>query len=104
MAKIYLSRKRTVIVNKKRFFTFILICVLSANFVLFGLLKPFGANADEAKPPIEITVKSGDTLWSIADKYADDREIRDLVQKIKNQNNLKNADLKIGQKLLIPVK
>lgn len=102
--KIYLSRKRTVIVNKKRFFSFILVCVLSVNFVIFGILNPFNANADETKEPIEICVKSGDTLWSIAEQYSADSEIRDFVNDIKEQNSLTSANLKVGQKLLIPVK
>lgn len=102
--KIYLSRKRTVIVNKKRFFTFILLCVLSVNFVVFGLIHPFNANADEALAPIEVRVKSGDTLWSIAKEYSNGKEIRAFVEEIKEENSLTDANLKAGQKLLIPAK
>ena len=39
------------------------------------------------------TVKSGDSLWSIAKKYGV------TVDHIKKLNNLKTNDLKVGQKL-----
>lgn len=42
------------------------------------------------------TVKQGDTLWSLAQKY------NTTVNKIKNVNNLSNNSLSIGQSLIIP--
>ena len=42
------------------------------------------------------TVKSGDTLYSIARKY--NTAVSDLI----NRNNLKTSNLSIGQKLIIP--
>ena len=42
------------------------------------------------------TVKSGDTLYSIARKY--NTTLSDLI----NRNNLKTSNLSIGQKLIIP--
>ena len=39
------------------------------------------------------TVKSGDSLWSIAKKF------NVTVEHIKKKNNLKSNDLKVGQKL-----
>lgn len=44
------------------------------------------------------TVKSGDTLWNIAKKFGV------TVDELKNENNLKNNSLSIGQKLVIPSK
>lgn len=42
------------------------------------------------------TVKSGDTLYSIARKY------NTTVSELINRNNLKTSNLSIGQKLIIP--
>ena len=42
------------------------------------------------------TVKSGDNLYNIANKYDT------TVEKIQNLNNLTTTNLSIGQKLLIP--
>lgn len=44
------------------------------------------------------TVKSGDTLWSIAKKF------NISIDELKNENNLKSNTLSIGQKLVIPNK
>ena len=44
----------------------------------------------------EYTVKSGDSLWKISNKY------NTTVNKIKNINNLSSDKLSVGQKLLIP--
>ena len=51
---------------------------------------------DTAKPNISYTVKSGDTLWLLAQKY------NTTVDAIKNLNNLTSNILNIGQVLLIP--
>ena len=44
------------------------------------------------------TVKTGDTLWSIAKKYGIS------VNDLKNKNGINNSKLSIGQQLLIPVR
>ena len=55
-----------------------------------------------------ITVISGDTLWTIAkneqenNSYYEGKDIRDIIQSIKNNNNLTDSNLKIGQILEIP--
>ena len=103
MTKIYLSRKRTVIRDKKKFFRFIFLSVLALNFIIFGLISPAATNANEDAEPITVTVKSGDTLWSIAEEYCEDGDVRDLVYEIKKENSLSNANLYVGQKLTVPV-
>ena len=53
-------------------------------------------------------VSNGDTLWSIAkeekssNSYYDNRDVRDIVNSIKEINKLNNCDLSVGQKLLVP--
>ncbi|MBR1654085.1 MAG: LysM peptidoglycan-binding domain-containing protein [Clostridia bacterium] len=57
-----------------------------------------------------IYVTQGDTLWTIAthekekNSYYEDDDIRDIIYDIKSINNLSVCDLKVGQKLKIPVK
>ncbi len=43
------------------------------------------------------TVKKGDSLWKIANKY------NTTVEKLKSANNLKTNTLSVGQKLVIPI-
>lgn len=56
----------------------------------------------------EISVSSGDTLWSIAkyekdnNIYFEDKDIRDIIAEIKRINNLNASNLSIGDKLSIP--
>ena len=56
----------------------------------------------------EIAVSSGDTLWSIAkyeknnNTYFEDKDVRDIINEIKNINKLNTSNLSIGDKLIIP--
>ena len=53
----------------------------------------------------QITVHTGDTMWAIADRWADQGEdVREVIYRICETNSLANTNLKPGQKLLIPVK
>uniref|UniRef100_UPI0030C7F6BA LysM peptidoglycan-binding domain-containing protein n=1 Tax=Enterococcus faecium TaxID=1352 RepID=UPI0030C7F6BA len=45
---------------------------------------------------ISHTVRNGETLWSIAQKYDSS------VEAIKQKNNLKNDFIRINQKLVVP--
>lgn len=53
-------------------------------------------------------VSNGDTLWSIAkeeknlNSYYENKDVRDIVNNIKEINKLSNCDLSVGQKLLVP--
>ena len=49
-----------------------------------------------------VTVLSGDTLWSIADMVAPDRDPRDVVQEIMKLNGISSAQLMPGQELALP--
>lgn len=47
------------------------------------------------------TVKSGDTLWSIAKEYANEHEdLREYIYKIKKVNNI-TSNLEVGQTIKI---
>lgn len=55
-----------------------------------------------------IYVSNGDTLWSIAkderssNSFYENKDIRDVIDSIKSVNKLKNSDLSVNQKLIIP--
>ena len=60
---------------------------------------------DTVYPYEQITVHTGDTMWAIADRWADQGEdVREVIYRICETNSLANTNLKPGQKLLIPVK
>ena len=61
------------------------------------------SNMDLDSPYMKVTVKPGETLWSIAAKLSDgDR--RALVDEIIDVNNLTSPELSAGQKLYLPTR
>ena len=95
------------IVNVKRF--------IISNVVLFVglfvLISTIVNNSYSCTNPKYKTIyaEEGDTLWNIAsvekdqNEYYKDKDIRDIVINLKKVNNLNVSDLRIGQKLLIPI-
>lgn len=70
---------------------------LTSNLLKVGqALKLSGENINQPQTGNNYIVKSGDTLYSIANKF------NTSVQNIKNANNLIKDTLSIGQKLIIP--
>lgn len=52
---------------------------------------------------IEVEVKDGDTLWSIANSYSNEISTHTYISLIKLQNNLERDIIYPGQTLLIPI-
>lgn len=92
--------------NNKKFMKSIMITICLIMFIIL-ILANISFSHTEIKYK-EISVCSGDTLWSIAkyqksnNDYFENKDIRDIVTEIKNVNNLKDSNLSIGDKLNIP--
>jgi predicted Zn-dependent protease len=50
-----------------------------------------------------VTVKPGDTLWSIAARHTGDGDIQDTIDRIASTNHLSRVTLQPGQRLHIPL-
>ena len=93
-------------INVKKFTRSMSIIIFLIIFIIL-ILANISFSHTEIKYK-EISVSSGDTLWSIAkyqkinNNYFENKDIRDIVAEIKNVNNLKNSSLNIGDKLSIP--
>ena len=77
--------------------------------LLSGFAAVTGATAgstDSAIPTpyIKVSVKPGETLWSIAASIAPEGDRRSLVADIVEVNRLKSPELQAGQKLYIPTR
>ena len=95
------TKKRTVIVNKKRFFIFILLSIILLLSGFSSVKSHFSGNTKEF---VAVYVSSGDTLWNIASKNNyENKDIRKLVYEIKKFNNLNSNTIYAGDKILIPV-
>ena len=77
--------------------------------LLSGFAAVTGATAgstDSAIPTpyIKVSVKPGETLWSIAASIAPEGDRRSLVADIVEVNRLKSPELQAGQKIYIPTR
>lgn len=99
--------KKFRIVNRKKFIRSMSILLL----IIIGIIMLFSKSSlshNEHTNYDTITVVKGDTLWQIAlnqqenNPYYENKDVRDIIQNIKNINELTNSGLMVGQKLKIP--
>lgn len=93
------------IVNKKKFIKRIrLLIAIIIVFIVFMCNITFSHSEVKYKT---IYVSDGDTLWSIAkneklnNKLYANMDIREIINKIKELNKLKNGNVVVGQELII---
>lgn len=106
-------KKRTLIVNKRRFISFLfvtglfLFAIFFAGFSWMSDRMAYGmADQVQSQSPSckRIIVQEGDTVWALAKKESQgkNRDTRELVREIYRLNNLGKSTLHPGQPLLIP--
>lgn len=71
----------------------------SALLVWVAWLSAPGAAHSPTAAPASVTVRSGDTLWSIAGRVAPNRDPRAEVAHLQQLNHLSDVDLAAGQVL-----
>ena len=96
--------KKKTVCNNNIMLTIVAILILGLSF--FGGMR--FVMADEAveyeKSFISIEIEAGDTLTSIAQKYAiSEAEYQDYMEEVKSINNIKDDTIHQGCYLLIPV-
>lgn len=75
------------IADKKRFITFLVVCLLSISFIFNHVIAKTSTETNYTY--IDYVVTNGETLWTIASKYkADDEDIRNKVAEIKRDNDI----------------
>ncbi len=52
--------------------------------------------------PVDVTVRPGDTLWSIASTAAPDRDPRTVIEDIRGLNDLPGDTVRVGEVLRVP--
>ena len=84
----------------KRCLLFVLVTILLSVIVAMNI----GASASEENLQyISHIVEPYDTLWSLAEEYGTDGDIRETIYNIKRLNQLESSDLMVGTRILIPV-
>lgn len=98
------GRKKYRIKSRVRFTIFIVLMLLITATATSAVLGFSNANGMAEKQYVEVQVKAGDTLWSIADEYMpNDMDRRESVHIISQTNNTSASQLSPGQILNIPV-
>lgn len=91
------NRRKKVLRNRRIAISFILIIVM----ILITSIAT--ANGETKREPKCITVRSGDTLWSIASVYRKPgQDVRRLIKEIKELNNLPSSIIYAGDNILVP--
>ncbi len=88
-----LTRRGRIVV-----FALALIWVLAA----FWLFSSGSVATDEPEATTVVMVGTGDTLWDIAADHADDGDVPEMMEHIKDLNDLDGGALQAGQKLRVP--
>jgi LysM repeat protein len=80
------------------------VCVVSYHALITSANS--GAEEIALKYYTGITVKSGDTLWNLADAYIDYTQYKDkeaYINEVCSINNLsETAEIRAGQRLIVP--
>lgn len=93
------------IVNKTKFIRSNVILAILVGLIVILATKTYSNVETKYK---EEYIYAGDTLWSIAqtelenNKYFEGKDIRYVINELKNINNLSNANLREGDKIKIP--
>ena len=91
-------RRKYVLKNKKRFIVFLVtLLVLSLLSIFATTVYGYKETANKT-----VVVKSGDTLWSIAQTYCTEGDIRLYIHRIRELNHLPNSDIYQGATLILP--
>ncbi|NLJ84016.1 MAG: LysM peptidoglycan-binding domain-containing protein [Halanaerobiaceae bacterium] len=86
--------------KEKNSFKMISIMILLAFILVFLTISTKGSKPIVYK---NITIKEGDTLWSIVREYNDkEMDPRKMISEIKKINNLKDVVLRPGQTIKVP--
>lgn len=97
-----MKKRRSI--NYKRGFTKIGVMFIFTLILTFGInYFSTSANTVNTTQFIKITVKSGDSLWLLADRYDNNKiDLRKLIHQIKQINGIGDT-IYPGQELKIPV-
>ena len=75
-----------------------------AVFWLMGMRNAQASDTTTPRPTMQtITVKSGQTLWSIAKSIAPDTDPRETIYNIEQINGLKTSAVEAGSQIIVPV-
>ena len=79
-----------------------ILMILLIALSIYAVTKRFNELNSANYTEVEYTVQENDTLWSIAEQYANvHQDLREYVYKIKQVNNISTSNLEVGQTIII---
>lgn len=93
------KNNKYILRNRKRFFSFLFLISLVVSILVYTT-----SVSGYKEPQYQyISIESGDTLWSIAEKYGTNSNIRKFIHEIKEVNNMESDLIYSNTTLLVPV-
>lgn len=97
-------KRKYVIVNKKRFYTFIILSLLLLMVLFTFIVSTTKSHSQNEQIYNEYRVGKGDTLWKISKYYSDDnKDIRQFIYEIQKINQMETSAIYEGDIIKIPV-
>ena len=95
--------KTVRIKNKFRFITFVTIMVLLISMAIGAMFPVVALSEYSGGSYVEVCVKSGDTLWTLAERYGNtNKDIREFIYEICDLNGINASGLIAGMTIRIP--
>ncbi len=100
-----MKKKKARIVNRKKFFAFVLTTMLIPVLIVFALFNKNNVYSSEYESRyVEIKIEKGDTLWTIAlENKPQKYDTRKMVYEIMRFNNLAEEYIYPGDIIKIPI-
>lgn len=98
-----------IILNKyrvtdiRKFKRFMFMSILFISILAFTSMTTLNAYSKDIPQFDYIKVTEGDTLWSIASDYDDNKEIRQVIYEISEANNIDDALIYPGDIIKVPL-
>jgi nucleoid-associated protein YgaU len=102
----FVKNARKIFLSSFKVFMTLLVMtiIISSIFLVFQLNSIlFDTTTVASSQPVKMTVQSGDTLWTIAQKNTPEgMHFADYMKKIKKANNLNSWNIVPGQLIVLP--
>lgn len=98
------QRRPVHLTTRGRIVVLLVLVALLLGAFLFGRSASHASVSPEPQPTLtQVTVRPGDTLWSIARAVAPGHDPRKVVEQLQRLNGLPGGGLQAGQQLLLPL-